>query len=60
MGLEDVPGIEARGVAELNDSADQVKDVEHRFRERIQLASDAMHNLWVRYWPSDRASKSVG
>jgi Mg2+ and Co2+ transporter CorA len=48
VGVEDVPGIDARGVAELNDYADQVEDVEHRFRERIQWASDAMHNYGAR------------
>jgi Mg2+ and Co2+ transporter CorA len=44
VGVEAVPGIDARGAAELNDYADQVEDVEHRFRERIQWASDAIHN----------------
>ena len=44
VGIEAVPGMDARGAAELNDYADQVEDVEHRFRERIQWAWDAMHN----------------
>lgn len=44
VGVEALPGIDARGAAELNDYADQVEDVEHRFHERIQWASDAMHN----------------
>jgi Mg2+ and Co2+ transporter CorA len=44
VGIEAVPGIDVRGASELNDYADQVEDVEHRFRERIQWASDAMHN----------------
>jgi Mg2+ and Co2+ transporter CorA len=48
VGVEDVPGIDARGAAELNDYADQVEDVEHRFRERIQWGSDAMHNYGAR------------
>jgi Mg2+ and Co2+ transporter CorA len=44
VGVETLPGIDARGATELNDYADQVEDVEHRFHERIQWASAVMHN----------------
>jgi len=45
VGIEGLPGMDARAAAELNDYADQVEDVQHRFRDRIQWASDAMHNF---------------
>jgi magnesium transporter len=44
VGVEAVPGIDARAAAELNDYADQVEDVERRFHERIEWGSDALHN----------------
>jgi Mg2+ and Co2+ transporter CorA len=44
VGVEAVPGIDARAADELNDYADQVEDVERRFHERIEWASDAIHN----------------
>ena len=44
VGVEAVPGIDARAAAELNDYADQVEDVERRFHERTEWGSDAIHN----------------
>jgi magnesium transporter len=44
VGVEAVPGIDARAAAELNDYADQVEDVERRFHERIEWGSDAIQN----------------
>ncbi len=44
VGVESVPGIDARAADELNDYADQVEDVERRFHERIEWGADAIHN----------------
>jgi Mg2+ and Co2+ transporter CorA len=44
VGIEALPGVDARGAAELNDYADQVEDVEHRLHERYQWAADIVQH----------------
>jgi Mg2+ and Co2+ transporter CorA len=44
VGVEVVPGMDARGAAELNDYADQVEDVEHRLHGRTQWLTDIMRD----------------
>ena len=40
VGIEDLPGIDQRGAAELNNYADQIDDIEHRLHERYQWGAD--------------------
>jgi len=44
VGIEAVAGIDARGIAELNDYADQVEDLEEQFLERRRWMSEIMHD----------------
>ena len=44
VGVEAVPGMDARGAAELNDYAEQVEDIEHRLRDRSEWASTLLQN----------------
>ncbi len=44
VGIEAVPGMDARGAAELNDYAEQVEDVEEQLYERRRWMSDMMHD----------------
>jgi Mg2+ and Co2+ transporter CorA len=44
VGVEAVPGMDARGAAELNDYAEQVEDTEHRLRDRSEWASTILQN----------------
>jgi Mg2+ and Co2+ transporter CorA len=44
VGVEVVPGMDARGAAELNDYADQVEDLEHRLHGRTQWLTDIMRD----------------
>lgn len=48
VGVEAVPGVDARAAAELNDYGDQVEDVERRFHERIECRSPA--DWCLRQW----------
>lgn len=44
VGVEAVPGMDARGADELNDYAEQVEDVEEQFYERRRWMSDMTHD----------------
>ena len=44
VGVEVLPGMDARGAAELNDYADQVEDIEHRLHQRTQWLADIMRD----------------
>ena len=44
VGVEAVPGMDARGAAELDDYAEQVEDTEHRLRDRSQWASSILQD----------------
>ena len=44
VGIGTLPGIDQRGAAELNDYADRVDDIEHRFHERYQWGADILQN----------------
>jgi Mg2+ and Co2+ transporter CorA len=44
VGVEAVPGIDARGADELNDYAEQVEDIELRLRERVSWSSDIVQD----------------
>lgn len=44
VGIEAVPGMDARGAAELDEYAEQVEDVEEQFYERRRWMSDMMHD----------------
>ena len=44
IGIEAMPGIDARGVAELNDYIEQVEDVEEQLHQRRRWMSDLMHD----------------
>jgi len=44
VGIEAVPGMDAHGAAELNDYADQVKDIEHRLLERLHWSSSVVQD----------------
>jgi Mg2+ and Co2+ transporter CorA len=45
VGVEAVPGMDARGAAELNDYAEQVEDIEEQLYERRRWMSDMMHDF---------------
>jgi Mg2+ and Co2+ transporter CorA len=45
VGVEVMPGMDARGAAELNDYADQVEDLEHRLHERSQWLANIMRDF---------------
>src|SRR5262249_6761617 len=44
VGVEAVPGMDARGAAELNDYAEQVEDIEHRLNDRSKWGSDILQD----------------
>src|SRR5262249_20444099 len=44
VGVEAVPGMDARGAAELNDYAERVEDIEHRIRDRLRWGSDILQD----------------
>jgi Mg2+ and Co2+ transporter CorA len=44
VGIEAVPGMDARGAAELNEYAEQVEDLEEQLYERRRWMSDIMHD----------------
>jgi Mg2+ and Co2+ transporter CorA len=44
VGVEAVPGMDARGAAELNDYAEQVEDTEHRLNDRSQWGSNMLQD----------------
>jgi Mg2+ and Co2+ transporter CorA len=44
VGVEVMPGMDARGAAELNDYADHVEDLEHRLHERSQWLANIMRD----------------
>ena len=44
VGIEAVPGIDARAAAELNDYAEQVEDIEEQLLERRRWMSEIMHD----------------
>src|SRR5262249_48995495 len=44
VGVEAVPGMDARGAAELNDYAEQVEDIENRLNDRSKWGSDILQD----------------
>src|SRR5262245_46363713 len=44
VGIEAVPGVDARAAAELNDYAEQVEDIEEQLLERRRWLSEIMHD----------------
>jgi len=44
VGIAELPEINPKGVAELNEYADQVDDIDHRLRERYQWGADILQN----------------
>jgi len=44
VGVEVIPGMDARGAEELNDYAEQVEDVEHRLHDRSQWLANIMRD----------------
>ena len=44
VGIEAVPGMDARGAAELDEYAEQVEDVEEELHERRRWMSDILHD----------------
>lgn len=44
VGVEVIPGMDARGAAELNDYADRVEDFEHRLHERSQRLANILRD----------------
>jgi Mg2+ and Co2+ transporter CorA len=44
VGIEAVPGVDARAAAELNDYAEQVEDIEEQLLERRRWMSEIMHD----------------
>jgi Mg2+ and Co2+ transporter CorA len=44
VGVEAVPGMDARGASELNDYAEQVQDIEHRLHERLRWSADIVQD----------------
>ena len=44
VGVEAVPGMDARGAVELNDYAEQVEDIEHRLNDRSKWGSNILQD----------------
>jgi Mg2+ and Co2+ transporter CorA len=44
VGIEAVPGVDARAAAELNDYAEQVEDIEEQLLERRRWMTEIMHD----------------
>jgi hypothetical protein len=59
VGIEDLPGIDQRGAAELNTYADQIDDIEHRLHERYQWGADTAQSSAVDRKAPGRADQSA-